>query len=77
LFTAKALPMPLTPLDRQKRLRARRAKLGLFPVTVYAPVHNRRILHAFAKHLVSREVEGIVIRNQRTGRVATIPIDDY
>ncbi len=69
--------MPLSTFDRQKRLRERRAKMGLFPVTVYAPAHNRRILHAFAKHLVSREVEGIVIRNYRTGRVATIAIDDY
>ena len=69
--------MPFSVLERQHRLKARRAALGLFPVTVFAPKHNRRLLHAFAKHLTSREVEGIVIRNHKTGQVSTIPIDDY
>jgi hypothetical protein len=69
--------MALTTYERQKRLHEKRAKLGLFPVTIFAPVHNRRLLHAFAQHLLSREIEGVVIRNKKTGRVVTIPIDDY
>ncbi len=69
--------MPQTILERQKRLRERRAKIGLFPVTVYAPAHDRDVLHSFAQALASRRVEGVVMRNEKTGRVVTIPIDCF
>jgi hypothetical protein len=69
--------MPLTLLDRQKRLRERRAKMGLFPMTVYAQVQDRDLVHAFAQALASRRVEGVVMRNEKTGRVVTVPLDCF
>ena len=69
--------MPLSTIERQNRFKARRAQEGLFPVTVYSPKLDRRLLHAFAKHLLHGEIGAVVIQSRKTGQVRSIAIDDY
>lgn len=67
----------LSNAERQRAFRARRADKGLSPFTVYAPSDRKWEVEAFARALQECEVSGLVVRSKKTGRVATVTLDQF